>query len=178
MRALLNATGTGSKALSYVLGTAAIGLAIAVMSTSMDVSGVIDRTSRIFGGLFLIMLVGLVYVAAISWVKITNSRFSQLGVQTWFEAGIQASNGVATLALTYTLLGISMGIGGLADQTLSPATIQEVIRGLTQHFSMAFMTTVIGLPISAILRAGLLVSYSRARERETACFQIIEGEAS
>ena len=178
MRAMLNATGTGSKALSYVLGTAAVGLAIAVMGTSLDVSGVIDWTTRIFGGLFLIMLVGLIYVAALSWVKIANSRFSEPGVQTWFEAGIQASNGVATLALTYTLLGISMGIGGLADQTLSPATIQEVIRGLTQHFSMAFMTTVIGLPISAILRAGLLVSYSRTRERETACFQIIEGEAS
>ena len=59
MRALLNATGVGSKALSYVLGTAAIGLAITVMSTSMDVAGVIDWTTRIFGSLFLVMLVGM-----------------------------------------------------------------------------------------------------------------------
>ena len=29
----------------------------------------------------------------------------------WFEAGIQAANGVTTLALTFTLLGISLGIG-------------------------------------------------------------------
>ena len=178
MRALLNATGVGSKALSYVLGTTAIGLAITVMSTSMDVAGVIDWTTRIFGSLFLVMLVGLVYVAALSWVKISTNRASDPGVQTWFEAGIQAANGVATVALTYTLLGISLGIGGLADQTLSPATIQEVIRGLTEHFSMAFMTTVVGLPISALLRAGLLVSYSRAQERETASFQMIEGETS
>jgi hypothetical protein len=178
MRALLKATGVGSKALSYVLGTTAIGLAITVMSTSMDVAGVIDWTTRIFGSLFLVMLVGLVYVAALSWVKISTSRASDPGVKTWFEAGIQAANGVATVALTYTLLGISLGIGGLADQTLSPATIQEVIRGLTEHFSMAFMTTVVGLPISALLRAGLLVSYSRAQERETASFQMIEGETS
>ena len=178
MRAVLNATGTGSKALSYVLGTTAIGLAAVVLGSSMDVAGVIDWTTRIFGGLFLIMLVGLIYVAAVSWVKISGSRASNPGVRTWFEAGIQASNGVSTLALTYTLLGISLGIGGLADQTLSPETIQDVIRGLTKHFSMAFMTTVVGLPISALLRAGLLVSYSRAEERETASFQMIEGETT
>ena len=36
--------------------------------------------------------------------------------------------------------------------------MQEVIRGLTERFSLAFMTTVIGLPASALLRALLSIS--------------------
>jgi len=67
------------------------------------------------------------------------------------------------LALTYTLLGISLGIGGLAEQTLTPDTVQEVIRSLTAKFSLAFLTTVIGLPTAALLRAILMVSYTKNR---------------
>tara|TARA_B100000683_G_scaffold220295_1_gene217084 strand:- start:1019 stop:1255 length:237 start_codon:yes stop_codon:yes gene_type:complete len=75
---------------------------------------------------------------------------------------MQTANGVTTLALTFTLLGISLGIGGLAEQNLTPETVQTVIRDLTANFSLAFMTTVVGLPMSAILRALLVVSHNRA----------------
>jgi hypothetical protein len=79
----------------------------------------------------------------------------------WFEAGVQAANGVTTLALTFTLLGISLGIGTLAGQELTPETIQPVIRKMTANFSLAFMTTVIGLPISALLRSMIIVTHAR-----------------
>jgi hypothetical protein len=71
---------------------------------------------------------------------------------------LHAANGIATLALTYTLFGISLGIGDLAGQNLTPDTVQAVIRGLTERFSLAFMTTVIGLPTSALLRALLSIT--------------------
>ena len=77
----------------------------------------------------------------------------------------------SSLALTCTLLGISLGIGSLSGHELNPTTIPQVIKGLTEHFAMAFMTTVIGLPVSAALRSALLVSYSHAEERANPQFQ-------
>ena len=49
----------------------------------------------------------------------------------------------------------------LAEYTLTPDTVQEVIRDLTQKFSMAFMTTVIGLPIAAVLRTFLIITHAK-----------------
>ena len=84
----------------------------------------------------------------------------------WLEAGLQAANGVTTLALTYTLLGISLGVGSMAENELSPDTIQTVVRNLTAQFSMAFLTTVVGLPLSAVLRTLLLVTHARQEQRK------------
>ena len=79
----------------------------------------------------------------------------------WLETGLNLSGGITTLALTFTLLGISLGIGGLAEQELTPDTVQNVIRDLTAQFSLAFMTTVIGLPTAALLRGALLITHAR-----------------
>jgi hypothetical protein len=56
------------------------------------------------------------------------------------------------------LLGISVGIGTLSKQSLTPETVNEVIGILTQQFSMAFMTTVVGLPAATLSRALLSIS--------------------
>ncbi len=166
MRALLDLAGPGTRVLSYLLGLTAIGLALAVMITEIQIADIIAWSGRIFSSLFLAVFCGLVYVAALALVKVSGRAVSEPGVRTWFEAGVQAANAIATLALTYTLLGISLGIGSLANHDLNPQTIQEVIKGLTDNFSMAFMTTVVGLPMSASLRAVLLVVYSRSQERD------------
>jgi hypothetical protein len=79
----------------------------------------------------------------------------------------KAANGIATLALTYTLLGISLGVGTLAEQELTPETVRHVIRGLTSQFSLAFMTTVVGLPTAAVLRTLLVVTHARQRGQGT-----------
>jgi hypothetical protein len=68
---------------------------------------------------------------------------------------------VSTVALTYTLLGISLGIGSLAGRPLDPTTIQPIITELTRYFSLAFMTTVVGLPTAAALRALVLITDAR-----------------
>ncbi len=153
--------GTGSRVLSYLLGWLVIALAIGVCATDNDVGGVAGWADKVFDPVFLILLSGLVFLATFSLIKVTGAA---RGIRAWFETGMQASSGIATLALTYTLLGISLGIGSLAERTLTPETVQDVIHDLTANFSTAFMTTVVGLPVSAVLRALHTVIYSRRME--------------
>jgi hypothetical protein len=44
--------------------------------------------------------------------------------------------------------------------------VQAVIRDLTANFSLAFMTTVVGLPVSACLRALLVISAKKPVSEE------------
>ncbi len=100
----------------------------------------------------------LILATLYCWQRLLARDLTPQQRLAWHEAGLHAANGIATLALTYTLFGISLGIGELAGQSLTPDTVQDIIRGLTERFSLAFMTTVIGLPISALLRALLSIS--------------------
>ncbi|NQV98390.1 MAG: hypothetical protein HQ483_01735 [Rhodospirillales bacterium] len=165
MGALLSITGHGSKALSYLLGVSVLGLAGGVALTEVRIADIIAWSDKIFGGLFVSLFCALVYMAILAIVRVQGRSITEPGVRIWFEAGLQAASAIATLALTYTLLGISLGIGGLAGQDLNPETVSGIIRSLTENFSMAFMTTVVGLPVSAVLRAILMVAHSRAEER-------------
>lgn len=163
MRAVAQLLGTGSQAVSYMLGAGVVVLALIAMATSIGAGEIAAWTHRVLGLTFVSMLGALVFTALFSWVKLSAEGGRNPADQVWLETGIQAANGVTTLALTYTLLGISLGIGSLAGKQLTPDTIQDVIQGLTQNFSLAFMTTVIGLPVSAALRALLVVTDARIR---------------
>lgn len=148
----------GSRSLSYLLGLLVLVLLVAVQATSLDATGVGAWALEVFGITFIAILGGLIHTVLFCW-----SRYRDLDAQdpqrrVWLEIGLHAANGVSTIALTYTLLGISLGIGTLADQELTPDTVQAVIRSLTGHFSLAFMTTVVGLPTAAALRALLLIT--------------------
>ena len=164
MRTVLAALDSTSRATSYLLGAVAIALAVAVMGTSYSVSDITAWAQQVLGWSFIGMLATLVFLALFCWVRQLRGEPSEV----WFEAGVQAANGVTTLALTFTLLGISLGIGTLAGQELSPETIQPVIRKMTANFSLAFMTTVVGLPVSAFLRSLIVVTHARNRSRTRA----------
>ena len=148
----------GSQALSYYLGALVLGLAAAAIFDLPQPNEIIAWATRVLGFTFLALLSALILIALYGWVRLTRHGMPPKYRQAWQEAGMHAANGIATLGLTYTLFGISLGIGELAGQELTPATVQEVIRGLTERFSLAFMTTVIGLPTSALLRALLSIS--------------------
>ena len=148
----------GSQALSYYLGALVLGLAAAAIFDLPQPGEIISWAMRVLGFTFLALLSALILVALYSWVRLARHGVPPEQCLAWQEAGMHAANGIATLGLTYTLFGISLGIGELAGQELTPATVQEVIRGLTERFSLAFMTTVIGLPTSALLRALLSIS--------------------
>ncbi|MEK9644808.1 MAG: hypothetical protein VW547_04625 [Alphaproteobacteria bacterium] len=159
MRALVRTLGHGSQAASYMLGSLVLVTALAVVLVSRDVSQITGWALDVLGIGFLAVLAGLVFAAFFSLVRMQRSDSIGSDRLFWFETGLQAANGVATLALTFTLLGISLGIGSLAGQNLTPETVQDVIRDLTANFSLAFMTTVVGLPLSAGLRAALVIAY-------------------
>ena len=164
MRAVLGALDSSSRAASYLMGVLAVALAIAVWSTSTSVIDITNWAREVLGWSFVILLAGLVFLVLFSWVRMLQLHGENDTV--WFEAGVQAANGVTTLALTYTLLGISLGVGALSGHELTPETIQPVIRKMTANFSLAFMTTVVGLPISALLRSVIVVTHARNLERK------------
>ena len=161
MRILISQLGAGSRTLGYLLGGAVLALAVAVASTSLAPAEVAAWAGRVFGPAFITMLAALVFMVLFSWRKLSQARYEPQRRRLWLEAGLHAANGVATLALTFTLFGISLGIGSLAGKELSPAPIQAVIAELTRHFSLAFLTTVVGLPASSMLRALLLITDRR-----------------
>lgn len=159
MRALVRTLGHGSQAASYMLGGLVLVTALAVVLVSRDISEIAGWALDVLGAGFLALLAALVYAAFFSLVRMRRGDATEPDRLFWYEAGLQAANGVTTLALTFTLLGISLGIGSLAGQNLTPETVQGVIRDLTANFSLAFMTTVVGLPVSAALRAALVIAY-------------------
>ncbi|MBL4907497.1 MAG: hypothetical protein JKX94_08605 [Sneathiella sp.] len=156
MRQFIRNTGHLAQAASYLLGLIAIGAAGAVFLYSKDPLDLADWALNVLGITFISLLCSLVFLSLFCLIRMHREPFENPAY--WQEMGVQAANGVTTLALTFTLLGISLGIGSLAGQELTPDTVQVVIREVTANFSLAFMTTVIGLPISALLRSILLIA--------------------
>jgi len=162
MGTILRTISTGNRSLSYLLCTLLVATAAAVMATSKPPGDIVRWAEEVFGLSFLGLFGLLGFVVLFCWTRMLQTADAPGIRRFWLEAGLHAANGIGTLALTYTLLGISLGIGGLADTELTPATIQQVIRGLTGHFSLAFLTTVVGLPASAVARALLLLTEHRS----------------
>ena len=147
------------RAMSYMLGTIVIFLAVFLMLTDFHIYQTLDWVREMLGFSFLIFTMILSLTAIYCWLKIIAEK--QTEDKFWMAVGMQSSNGIMTLALTYTLLGISLGIGSLSGKPLSPETVQIAIQEMTTNFSLAFMTTVIGLPLSTILKAFLIITYNK-----------------
>ena len=149
--------------LSLMLGGVVIGLASFVMFTGQSSAMAVAWAFEVLGLPFLLLLASLVFAGLLCLLKLLATRSILDGTKRdmqrikWLQAGLQSCNGIATLALTFTLLGISLGIGRLSDGGLTPENINSVIADLTAHFSLAFMTSVIGLPLSAAMRTALIV---------------------
>ena len=84
--------------------------------------------------------------------KLRDQRIKKETKSVWLHLGLHAANGIATVALTFTLFGISVGVGELTAGNLNIDNVNKVIASLTDQFSMAFMTSVVGLPLSALMR--------------------------
>ena len=165
-RALTRTVAHGSQAASYLLGGLVLATAGAVTLLSQDVSAITGWALDVLGAGFLVLLAALVFGTLFGLVRMNAQGIRDADREYWFAVGMQTANGVTTLALTFTLLGISLGIGSLAGQELTPDTVQSVIRDLTANFSLAFMTTVVGLPVSAGLRALLVISLRKPAPEE------------
>jgi len=167
MNTAMNMLAHGSRAASYMLGSIVIITTLVVVFMSQDITMVTGWALDVLGRGFIVLLAGLIFITTFSLVRMLGSQKNEREQDFWLGVGLQSAHGVTTLALTYTLLGISLGIGGLAAQQLSPETVQTVIRDLTGNFSLAFMTTVIGLPLSAGLRALMTIAHGRLQLHTT-----------
>jgi len=119
----------GSRTVSFFLGVVVLGLFAAVAATALDAGDVMRWAREVFGVTFLVALAALVITALHCWMRLEVNGAADAAR---LETGLHAANGIATLALTYTLLGISLGIASLAGHDLGPETIQAVIRDLTR----------------------------------------------
>ncbi len=150
-----------SQAISLLLGTLIVILLIYVLTTNNDPSFIFNWLISVLGNTFIVFLLFLSITSIICIINVCSVEESKK--KLWFESGLQLSNLIATIALTYTLLGISLGIGELSASKLDVGTINQTISRLTNQFSMAFMTSVIGLPLSGILRSILVICYERSK---------------
>jgi len=178
MRRAIAHAATGVQSLAYVLGAGVIALAVGVAATPLDTRGAVRWAYELFGPTFLVLFVALVIAAVFSWAKLKAEPPATPARAFWLTSGLQAANGIVALALAFTLLGISLGIAALAEQDLNPTTIRGVIRELTQNFSLAFMTTVVGLPAGEFLRALLILTEARANAAAAAATHTATPEAS
>ena len=140
-------------ALGYVLGVAVIAAALAAYLTGRSLSGLWALLEQLFTPGFVLGYGVLSAVAVYAGSRLSAREQRPQVLHFWHQAGLQSASGVATLALTFTLLGISLGIGTLAEQALTVESVTPMIQQLTQHFATAFMTSVLGLPSAAVLRA-------------------------
>jgi len=163
MRALADMMSTGSQAASYLMGAVVLAGAGVAAIWSLHIEDIAGWAFDVLGAGFVGLLTLLVLATAYCLVQLRRARDDAEAADFWLLAGVQLAGGVATLALTYTLFGISLGIGSLAGQGLTPETVQGIIRELTASFSLAFMTTVVGLPLSAVLRTVLVVVHGKQR---------------
>ena len=150
-----------SQAISLLLGTLIVILLIYVLTTNNDPSFIFNWLISVLGNTFIVFLLFLSITSIICIINVCSVEESKK--KLWFESGLQLSNLIATIALTYTLLGISLGIGELSASKLEVGTINQTISRLTNQFSMAFMTSVIGLPLSGILRSILVICYEHSK---------------
>ena len=141
-------------------GVAIILLALASSVSSKSPSEILAWLQEVFGWAFAVPYIVLMALGAYATVQIIEDPGSGFA----HELGRQTASVVQTLALTFTLLGISLGIGSLTGEALTPDNVQEVIADLTAHFSLAFMTTVVGLPSAALLRAAVELAAARGRK--------------
>ena len=146
-----------SQTISIFLGGIVLTLFVYVGYSDSYPSFIFEWLISTLGYSFLAITAFLTFMAIISIININNCENRRR--KFWFETGLQVSNLISTLALTYTLLGISLGIGELSSSKLDIDTINQTISKLTQQFSMAFMTSVIGLPLSGLLRSILIIIY-------------------
>ena len=140
-----------------IVGVIIISLALVSYFTELPITAIFSWLERFFSTAFILIYCLLVALGIYAITQLKQHKYANY----WQEVGQQTGNAIATLALTFTLLGISLGIGTLAEQPLSPENVQMMVSGLTKQFSMAFMTTVIGLPTATIIRALISIKYQK-----------------
>ncbi len=114
-----------------LLGAVIMLLAIASYMTNMTLIDLLSYVEKVFSFSFVLLFAPLIFFAGYAVVLVNRADVDKEQKVFWFEIGQQSANGMSTLALTFTLLGISVGISTLSKQSLTPETVNNVIGVLT-----------------------------------------------
>ena len=153
--------GLGFRVSAVLGGLVVIGLALILLVFGVSPKDLFSAAKDTLGVLFMVVAVGLVLTVMMAAAKILDTQLDRQSKSVWLYIGFHAANGIATVALTFTLFGISAGVGELAAGDLNIDNINTVIASLTEQFSMAFMTSVVGLPLSTLMRVVVGVTGKR-----------------
>ena len=156
----------------YMVGGVVILLAAASYLSDQRISDLLRWVEQIFGISYALIYGALLGAGVFAWGRLSRPNDRAF----WFELGCQAAGGIATLSLTFTLLGISLGVGSLSEKTIDVDSIQTIIQEITRHFSTAFMTTVVGLPTANMLRAALALRKVKLDQTQQTRHKLLLGE--
>ena len=148
----------GVRALSVFAGTIVIAMAMILFIFGIAPTSLFASARDTLGLLFLGLSSALLLMTIMAVAKVRDPGLDHRGKTVWYQIGLHAANGIATVALTFTLFGISTGINKLAAGNLDIDTVNRVVASLTSQFSMAFLTSVIGLPLSALMRLVVVIA--------------------
>ena len=175
IKLLLNKFNNISQSISWFIGSVTIMFFIYMMVTGQNPNILINWGVSTLGLLFIVIFITQLILTLFCLVQLNQAEIQNR--RYWFEFGLQVSNSISTIALTFTLFGISLGIGELSTSNLDISTINKTIGKLTEQFSMAFMTSVVGLPTSAILKSILIINFEHILTKDNfSKFKQIEGE--
>ena len=142
----------GARVTAFISGLIVVFLALNLFLFDVTPSHLFAVAQDTLGLLFLLLVLFLILVSTMAVTKMRDQHIKKETKSVWLHLGVHAANGIATVALTFTLFGISVGVGELTAGNLNIDNVNKVIASLTEQFSMAFMTSVVGLPLSALMR--------------------------
>ena len=163
-----------SQVTSWFFGLLVIMFFTYMIATGNHPKKMLDWSFSTLGTSFIVIFSILVFATLFCIFKLNTSENNIK--KFWLETGMQFSNSISIIALTFTLLGISLGIGELSSAKLDLNTINQTIGKLTEQFSMAFMTSVIGLPVSAIFKSALIINFEHFLSHENTELKLLKGE--
>jgi len=121
---------SGVRALYWIVGSLIIAVAAVSLVTQMSVMEIMSLVNRHFGVTFITFYTALVVIGLFA-VRQLWQRQSTYGY--WHELCLQTANGISTLALTFTLFGISMGISSLSPNPAIALSPLYLIRRSPPH---------------------------------------------
>ena len=127
-------------------------LAVGSLVTFDSGRALVMKTVHLCGLEYLIPVCALCFLCFLAINLMQKHKDTTLNVEKYFLLGSHAANGIATISLVFTLIGICSGIGLIGQLTSNGSPSLNGLGDMSTRFQQAFATTIIGLPLAAFLR--------------------------
>ena len=154
----------------HVAGLMIIGIALITLlpEGASNLISTVGEFASIVGWPFL-SVYGLLSVALmLTLLRIRSARRAGADEARtyWAHIGGQLCGLLSTIALVFTLWGLSQGVLLLGANQVTADTIDQLLSQLMTHFGVAFYSSIIGLPTAALGRVLVFVASSNTWKKE------------